>query len=255
MILKNTTITDIEIKGRVIPASGQIAVDIGNQGAFASSDDLITKIASGDVVVNDGTSDLGVSDGINLLKGFYQKITTDSEGSPIQRIKTTQAGWHYQPHWLEINTSDYDNGFYNKDVNGNDLGFATYKIYDDTDTEITSTANEGNAVKTVVTWEPTHDYEIIATKVFQATSPASDVRMWVEGLPDVPYASGGSRFFAQGGINLKMLDTGSAADTDGRSSKFLSYNATYHTNKFEITLKHSAGLQHTVALMWEIYKA
>lgn len=256
VIAKNTTGSVINIAGQDIAANGQYTVQESERHLWASSDTLITKVGSGDIVINDGTNDLSSSDGLDLVKGYQQKIATDSENAPLNRTKTTKTGWHYQPHWLEINTSKYNTaGFYNEDVDGNDLGYVTCKIYDTNGTEITSAANEANAVKTVITWEPTEDYEIVASKIFQASAPSVDVRLWVEGLPDVSYANGGSRFFAEGGVNLKMLGDGAAADTDGRSSKYLTYNATYHTNKFEVTVKYPVGTAHSFALMWEIYLA
>lgn len=62
-ILKNTTISDIELKaiGLTIPASGQITVNQQDYLLLAS-DDSITEITvhinSGDIVINDGVTDL-----------------------------------------------------------------------------------------------------------------------------------------------------------------------------------------------------
>jgi len=255
-VLKNNTANDVLITdvGQTLTDSETFVIDPASYMLYANSSDVVTLLSDSTLTYNDGTNDLSLSDAINHLKGYSQALPTDTDGSPIQRIKTTKTGWHYQPQWLEITTAKYSGGFYNKDYEGNDLGFVTYKIYDNTDTEITSGANEGNAVKTIVDWEPTHDYEIIATKLFQNSIPTTDVRLWAIGLPDVPYAYGGSRIFAEGGINLKHLSTGNAADTDGRSSKMLSYDATNHTNKFRLVIKHDAGVQHTMAMLWEIYK-
>jgi hypothetical protein len=227
--------------------------------AWSTDDGLLADITSDAAQISSSNSDddliTAYSDQISYLKNEAQN-QKDSEGANINRTKSTKTGWHYQPHWLEINTSKHgSSGFYNKGADGSDLGFVTSKIYDSNDDEITDSANEGDAVKTVLTWEPDHDYEIIASKVFQASAPSTDVRLWVEGVPDLTYAQGGSRMFAEGGINLKLLGVGAAADTDGRSSKMMTYNATYHTNKFEITVKYAQGTAHTFAMLWEIYKA
>lgn len=190
-----------------------------------------------------------------------KNMALDAEGAAINRNKTTKTGWHYQPHWMEVKLGEHGHtngdyaGIYNCDEDEADLGFTTYKIYDSNGDEITLGANKLNAVKTVVEWEPDHDYEIIASKIFQKTAPTNDIRLWVKGVPDVPYAFGGSRIFGQGGINLSMLGSGAAADTDGRSSKELAYDATNHTNKFRITIRHNAGETHKFAILWELYKS
>ena len=191
--------------------------------------------------------------------GNQSLVPRDSDGSPLQRGKTTKTGWHYQPHWVEITTSKIG-GIYNKDDNGVDLGFATIKLYDDIDsasaTEITVQATaDTDCVKTVVDWMPTHDYEVIAAKIFQDGKPSNDHRVYVVAVPDLTPAQGGSIPFSTGGINLKHLGTGAAADTDGRSSKYMTYDATYKTNKFRIIINHPAGEQHTFAMLFELFMA
>lgn len=72
-ILKNTTGSDIVIAGQVIGAYGQYAIQYVERHLFAADDSLFTKIGSSDVVVNDGVNDLGISDGIDLVKGYVPK--------------------------------------------------------------------------------------------------------------------------------------------------------------------------------------
>lgn len=228
---------------------------------FSSCDDLLSDITSGDVAISeDGSTDLsGVSNQIDFLKnGFLEP--RDSSGRYLTRIATTIEGWHYQPHAVSFTTSDYD-GIFNKTLSESDfftesdLGFATIKLYDSNNTLITSGANESNAVKTVVDWMPTHDYEIVGAKYFQNSIPTNDIYLWIIGVPDLGHAYGGSIFFGQGGINLKHVGSGNGLDTDGRSSKYMTYNATYKTNKFRLVIKHPAGVQHTGMVIWETYKA
>lgn len=71
-ILKNTTTSDIELDnlGLTIPASGQTTVAVQDYLLLGSEDsitELTTLINSGDIVVNDGSSDLSASDGINYI--------------------------------------------------------------------------------------------------------------------------------------------------------------------------------------------
>ena len=72
-ILKNTTGSAIELSviGLSIPASSQITIEVQDYLLLGSSDsttEIDPLITSGDVVVNDGTSDLSVSEGQNYIR-------------------------------------------------------------------------------------------------------------------------------------------------------------------------------------------
>lgn len=75
-ILKNTTLVQIDLDiGLSIPASGQITLLQTEYLDAASSDDLVTFIGDGSVVVNDGSDDLSISIGMDLVKGVTQVLT------------------------------------------------------------------------------------------------------------------------------------------------------------------------------------
>jgi hypothetical protein len=72
-ILKNTTLSIIELNvlGLQIPASSQITIQTQDYSILGSSDsvtELTTYINSGDIVVNDGTDDLSISEGLAYVK-------------------------------------------------------------------------------------------------------------------------------------------------------------------------------------------
>ena len=181
----------------------------------------------------------------------------DADGVSIVRSKAAKNGWHVQPNAIEFTTSSTT--VYNKGLNlttfaDSDLGHTTVKLYDSGGTEITP-GDEANTCTTVVDWMPLFDYEIVGAKLRHATAPTTDMRLWVIAVPDVTYANGGSIPFGQGGINLKHVKDGGEFNTDGRASKYMTYNATYKTNKFRLILKHAAGTSYTGMMVWEIFKA
>lgn len=227
--------------------------DIPNSDLFKWQDDstVIADLAALTLLIGDGVTYKSTASEATKFLLEVDSTPKDASGRPLSRIATTVDGWHYQPHWVEFETSKLGS-VYNKNESEADLGFTTIKFYDSNNAELTEQAAiDSNCVKTVVTWMPTHDYEIIAAKVFQTTTPNTDVRFWVVGLPGIANIR-----FAQGGINLRFLGLGAAVDTDGRSSKYLKYNNPIPgTNKFQVVLIHNAGLQHKVAMLWEIYKA
>jgi hypothetical protein len=176
----------------------------------------------------------------------------DVDNTNLSRTKITKTGWHFQLHGMEM-TTGLLNGVYNKDKNGNDLGFAVIKFYDINDLELTTQVNiDASCVKTVITWEPTEDIEVIGGILEQAAAPNTNVRMWITAIPDVPLVYGGNVPFTNGGINLRYLPN--TLDLDGKTPKELKYDNVNHTNKFEITLKHDAGVQHTLLLLFKLFR-
>ena len=173
----------------------------------------------------------------------------DSDGAPLVRGKVTKSGWHIQLHSMEISTAT-TNGFFNKDDNDNDLGFCTYTMKDSGGN---TTTDPTQCVKTILDWECGYDYEIMGAFIRQKTAPTVDVRMWVIAAPDIPANFGGSKYFANGGLNLKHIDS-SAVDSDGKAPKFIAYDPINHSGKFRMILTHPADTQHTFMLTWQIYQ-
>lgn len=187
-------------------------------------------------------------------------IPKDADGAPIQRVKMTSSGWHYQLHGIEFETSRL-NGIQSKKVDNSNYGFATEKFYElinNVETEITGeNLNQGyldtNCIKTIIDWEPNHDIEMLGGALKQLGVPTEDVRVWVVGVPDVPENYGGSKPFVVN-MNLKYL-TGEGIRVDGRSAKYLTYNANNHTSKIRLIFRHPAGHKHKLLMVFELFKA
>lgn len=180
-------------------------------------------------------------------------IPRDSDGSPLQRTKMTTSGWGYQLHGIEFKTSQL-NSIYSKNANGDDLGFSTIKCYDSNGNELTTQIDCAlSAVKTVIDWEPTHDYEALGGFFKLTTIPVVDIRLWVIGVPDVPANYGGSKEFVSN-INLKFIGLEEGIKADGRTPKYMTYDVNLHTNKLRLILTHPAGYMHDLHAVFEIFK-
>lgn len=73
-LLKNTTgnIVSITDTGISIPASpGSYLIPPQDYLLWAASSNIVTKVGDGSIIVNDGSSDLSISDGIDLIKGIF----------------------------------------------------------------------------------------------------------------------------------------------------------------------------------------
>jgi len=225
-----------------------------NRIKYQTNAGLLTAIGAGDALVGNGTAYFSdVNEALNWLKG-HDTTPKDSEGIPYAKTRMTKSGWHFQIHAIEFETSNLTS-LYNKDKDEVDLGFATLKCYNSSDTELTVQGDcDTSCVYTVVTWEPDYDYEILGATIEQDAAPNTDVRMWVTAVPDLTPAQGGSIPFGQGGINLRRMGSSGEVSIDGRTPKIMTYNATYHTNKFEILVRHNAGVKHTIILLTNIFK-
>lgn len=72
-ILKNVTENNIFIQdtGATINANSSFTIDPTQYLYWAASNQIITEVGNGNVVVNDGSNDLSISEGIDLLKGLF----------------------------------------------------------------------------------------------------------------------------------------------------------------------------------------
>lgn len=214
-------------------------------------------VEAGLVVLSDDLREYDGDQAWEMIEDFLEQ--RDASGRKITRGAATIDGWHYQPHWVEWKTATIGS-IYNKKINlttfaEENLGFSTVKFYNAAGTEITAVEDEGTIVTTVVDFMPTHDYEIFGAKMFQVSKPTTDIRVWVIAAPDIPAIYGGQVIFGQGGINMHLLGEGNGADTDGKTSKLVSYNGGVGSNKFRFICKHGAGVQHQMSIMLEFFKA
>lgn len=219
-------------------------IEKSQEHKWQSSEDLLTEITAGNIKIErDGTEYTDYSDQVHALLQ-YLVTPKDSDGAEMTRLKMFKSGVAVRFNFFEFTTSKIGSLKHTK-IDGSDLGFCTLKFFNASDVEVTDAADEGTIVKTQLDFEPPSiDYEIIAGKFYQAAAPASNVRVWVIAVPDVPAAYGGSVYFVSGGANLKLMPAGIAFETDGRVPKKMTYDETNHTSKLRIVFIHPAGVQH-----------
>jgi hypothetical protein len=178
-IIKNIDNVAHIYSGQTIEAGSQYTIQSSEQHKWADDDSLMADISNGKAQVNDGNVDItGVSNQINHLKDIQ---AIDSDGRVLTRSVAAKSGWTYFSLPIEVTTSKL-NSVYVKKFDGTDRTGVTYKIYDVNNVEITDAQNEVNAVKTVVDFEPTYDYEVIGGQIQQHTQPTTPIRVWVVGV-------------------------------------------------------------------------
>lgn len=252
-VIKNIDVVEHTYAGQTIAAGASYAIQVGEHFKWISSDTLLADITDGKAQVNNGIDDiLGSAAQINYLLD-QDTSPKDADGSVIIRPKAAKAGWTYHLTAPEFCTSKIDS-LYHKDVTGTDLNQCMVKYYDASGVELTTQGTcDTDCVKTVFSFEPPFDYEIIGGTVKTIGVVSVDVRAWVIAVPDVSAAYGGSKVMVQN-VNLKFIDPNNGIEADGRASKYMVYNATYHTNKLQLTLKHPAGHKEDIMMAFEIYR-
>jgi len=96
----NTLVTINDLGHSIGPNEIVNAADCCNEIEMAKSDDLISKIASGILVVNDGTKDLTVTQGIRHVSGHTIAAVTDQSGK--QRVHQTSRKLGLRIMWTGV---------------------------------------------------------------------------------------------------------------------------------------------------------
>jgi len=185
----------------------------------------------------------------------------DTDGSPLARTKQTTTGWTFQDHNFEYQAGTIGS-VYSVNCAGVAFGFATLKFYElvsgveslITGGNLNQTYVTTNAIRTDVVWEMTNDFDVIEGDLRFFDTMTSDVYLFAIIVPDVSYAYGGSRELITGGKNLRFIRPQDPIVVNGRVSKHLVYSATYHTNKFQIILRHVAGFASRFSMAVQLYK-
>lgn len=211
------------------------------------------------ILHTDGASGADYTDYTTNYQADKNKIVEprDIDAVSYVRDKVTSLGWHYHAMCFEValGTKDSDKCY---KADKTDYSFTSLKYYDVSDVEQTTQANiDANAVYAILDWEPTYNYDIVQASVHQASSPSSDIILSTIGVPHLTVAQGGSKVFVSG-LNLKYIDK--YQFTNGRTSKHMAYNSTYHTNLFRFRFDFAAGdfsggnSPHNIMFQMDIYE-
>lgn len=239
--------------GQEILAGAYYTIQATQENKWANDDVLLTAIGDGLALVNDGTNDIsGIANQINYLKDIQ---ATDTNGIPLHREQVTTVGWNFQYHAIEFTTSLLDsvkNRTYNLTTRVfSNLGFSTIKFYNASGIELlTQTDINTSGVITELDWVTNYEQEIIGCHCFQAVAPASNVYLFCYGAPGIANVP-----FGEGGINLKHITNGAIIDIDAKSAKYMSPTLPVPgVNKFRFIFDHTAGFQHTLQIIFKLYR-
>jgi hypothetical protein len=143
-------ITDV---GVTILADTSYTISPTQYMLWAASSDVIVAIANGSLIVNDGSSDWNVSDGVDIIKGFRCCNNTGGGGGTFT-IKTgtlTNTSFAGNPKVATvIFTSPFPSSIYSITIDGIDKRFWSFESKTANGFVINSNANQ--SLTDIVTW-------------------------------------------------------------------------------------------------------
>jgi len=171
-------------------------------------------------------------------------------------------GWKQQIFELEFETSI--GNIHEKDYLDNDIGWSTCKFYKDDgqggEIECVDQADRDiNCTRTDLEWMPDMDYMIKGGWVAQMSTPSVEIYVWAQAavLPDI--YGGPQATFAEGGINLRYMDSKQRNGLDGVAGTILYYNHPQlgpgvGTNKIRYVVRHPAGHRHRLQCIFDLFR-
>ena len=94
-ILKNTTLSTIDISdtGQTVSINGSLTINPQDYDLYSASEDMVSLIGSGSIIVNNGSEDLDKASGIRLIQGgFANRINLTEDLLESDRIKVNVTG-------------------------------------------------------------------------------------------------------------------------------------------------------------------
>lgn len=256
VIIKNNSVSGSATYGSQMISSGE-SYTIKNErelSIFSDCQELRHDITQQNpsIVINNGSSDLLPVAGENWLTGVIGSY--DSDGSQISRLKIAKSGWTQRNLHIELETA-VSGSVYSQSSDGDD-NYASVFYYKTVSGAFVLCDNasdvSGFCTRTVLDWEPDHDYEIIGGETRALQRPTSNVRVDVIGAPDIPSAYGGSKYMVIG-ANFRFFNDREPVIVNGRTTKFLPYNPVYHTGKLRFVFDHDPGLGVEFLIKIEVY--
>jgi len=197
------------------------------------------------------TTDLDDFETNYLPKCNPARTDHDSSGRPFARKAIATSGFSMQ--WLTFTfvAGKHDSLFCKHADNSTVVTGFTYKIKDANGDVITDPANEANAVKTVIVYQPQTDIEMIGARFRQMVVPTEKILSYMEINPE---ANVGAEFeMVTGGHDLRFFEARSPIGIDGRAPKLMRYDPVYNTNMMEFYFYHPTGTAHEIAIELEYY--
>lgn len=286
-VLKNTTSSDLTIAGQLIAAFGQYTIQVVEDKKFSEDDFLISKISSGEIVVNDGISDLSISSAVLYLQGsFPRQIEISDKDGDTDGIKVTTKyapdGFYQRLHEIEFTTSTVGGAIHDKDMNNVDTGYSSCDFFEDVAgvetlmVSPTQTDLDTKCIRTDYKFMPDVDYMVKSGVVTHQEiidiGVKGEIYMWGSMLDVDPSLNAFGLFPIEvlgGGMAMSFVNARTPVGLKGVNGTMLYHAAVTNpaggdpiamppglgTNRIKFVMRHNVGVKHRFQAIFEIFKA
>lgn len=175
----------------------------------------------------------------------------DKNGRSIVRTAATISGWHYSSLNFKVKTSTGEVSCTAYDGSDLSVDFHVRRL----DSNGIETSDSAQTVKTIVTWKPSYDYEIISGNLIQKAKSAQTLLLHVVGGV-FNEASDHSPISVKPFVQSMDLSFFEEINTDGRASKYMAHTTEgvpFPTNRFQYIFEHAAGFEQEVLISLELF--
>jgi hypothetical protein len=249
ILIKNTTQEQKTWCGQEIAAQSSYQIEESKKIIWANDAQFISDLFSGYAVVNDGFSDLSFGEAINLLKSLGE-FNRDQEQNPIFKSIIALRDMVFKPRCFDFVTGKYLS-LCNISSDGSQLNDATISFFDASFTAIEKTELEldeeyqarldSSCVHTWLIFTPSVKYAIKSGEIRYKGTISSEADAWVEVVPHIPKAYGGSVPFIDGGLPLDFYKEKESIIIDGINCAVIDIDETYLSHRLGVKISHSAG--------------
>jgi len=185
-------------------------------------------------------------------RGNNPLSNVDSEGVSLYSPKMAPDGWVLQGLCFDFTLSKLNSlNMLNDD--GTVYPHGSMLFYDANGVPLTTQASiDSSCVKTIVVFNPDHDYGIIKGKIYVPTIPLFDIRMFTIIAPDIPKAMGGNVNLLKN-LNLRCV-SGSYDQLEAYAARFITYDPVNFSSKIHFVFNHPVGHQHELMMKVEYYE-
>jgi len=193
----------------------------------------------------------------NYLSVANSKLSdSDNDARSIIRVAAADKGAAYKAHFFEFETCLLDSVHCESWLGMSDMDFSIKFFKMDGTELLTQNDIDTMCTKTVVTFKPMYDYELVSGNVHMISRPTEDLRLWVVGGAPELGDMGAKEFIRN--LNLQYIGADEGLHTDGRASKFMAASTMgvpYNTNQLQIVIKSSSvGYKHKILMAFEYFR-
>ena len=193
----------------------------------------------------------------------------DLNGFAYFKNQISDRNMHYEPRALDFITSKLNSLYNRKHDNagiyeGTDYGDAEALFWDSSNAQLVQGESESDVdfqtrltsycVKSEIYFTPDFSYAIKSGTIMVRETPDHDCYFWCMVAPHIAAEYGGQVPFLSGGYNLSFFAPMSFMKMDGETTFLIVKDDTYLSHRLGVCIKHNAGYQLGIQMIYELYK-